>query len=403
MRFSGSGQQTGGRRVTASTAQWLVDGSVPSRGRRAWAWARRSVAGIGLPVSPERGERRESSSASPAASACPGPDGSAARRGLSGVFWRLCLPMRRRADGSRGSALIRGTGTGGRAGALARSGRRAVAGLLLLSFAGLGFSGLLAAPAFADVLVSNIGESGNDFGSLSDFDQAQAFTTGDNTSGYTVTSVEFSLSGSRSGGNSVLSVSIYSNSSGAPGSSLGTLGTVTAGTPIWMYSTATGIDLDASSTYFVVIDVTGSTERNVANTGSDDENSTFGWTISNDSLYRSKDSKRLVDELRAVQESAHQRRGEEFSLGRRDTERSGAEGRLGRQRDHSEPVDVRLHDEVLHRGRGERCRPNHRRADVGQQRDVRVSGRVGYGAHGRGHGRDRLPGGAGRGARTRSR
>ena len=47
----------GGRSRTASTAQWLVDGSVPSRGRQAWAWARRSVAGIGLPVSPEADSR----------------------------------------------------------------------------------------------------------------------------------------------------------------------------------------------------------------------------------------------------------------------------------------------------------------------------------------------------------
>ena len=81
MRYSGRDQQTGGRRVAASTAQWLVDGLVPAWCRRAWAWARWSVAGAGLPVSPERRERRESSSASPAASACPGPDGGAAGRG----------------------------------------------------------------------------------------------------------------------------------------------------------------------------------------------------------------------------------------------------------------------------------------------------------------------------------
>ena len=68
MRYSGRGQQTGGR--------------------RARAWARRSVAGNGLPVSPERGERRESSSALPAALVCSGPDGGAASRGLSRFFGR---------------------------------------------------------------------------------------------------------------------------------------------------------------------------------------------------------------------------------------------------------------------------------------------------------------------------
>ena len=104
----------GGRSRTASTAQWLVDGSVPSRGRRAWAWARRSVAGIGLPVSPERPERRESSSASPAASACPGPAGHAPSLGMSCVFRRPGLKMRRRADGGPASAANPGNGTGRR-------------------------------------------------------------------------------------------------------------------------------------------------------------------------------------------------------------------------------------------------------------------------------------------------
>ena len=44
----------------AFAAQWLMDGSAPAWGHRAWTCARRSVAGIGLLVS-ERRERRESS------------------------------------------------------------------------------------------------------------------------------------------------------------------------------------------------------------------------------------------------------------------------------------------------------------------------------------------------------
>ena len=44
--------QTDRRRLTAFSARWLMDGSVPARDRR--AWARRSVVGIRLPVSPER-------------------------------------------------------------------------------------------------------------------------------------------------------------------------------------------------------------------------------------------------------------------------------------------------------------------------------------------------------------
>ena len=48
------------------------------------------------------------------------------------------LPMRRRADGGRAFAAVRGTGTGGRSGTLASSGRRAAAAVLLVAFAALG-------------------------------------------------------------------------------------------------------------------------------------------------------------------------------------------------------------------------------------------------------------------------
>ena len=51
---------------------------------------------------------------------------------------RPSLPMRRRADGGRAFAAISGTGTGGRSGALASSGRRAAAAVLLVAFAALG-------------------------------------------------------------------------------------------------------------------------------------------------------------------------------------------------------------------------------------------------------------------------
>ena len=140
MRFSGRGQQTGVRKLAAFAARWLIDGSVIARGRRAWAWGRRSVAGIGLPVSPDRRERRESSSCSPVAPACAGPDGRAARRGLSGVFRRLGLPATRRTDGGVASAALSGDGTGRRdpGGLRARSlAARGLAAVLLATFAAL--------------------------------------------------------------------------------------------------------------------------------------------------------------------------------------------------------------------------------------------------------------------------
>ena len=144
MRFSRCGQQTGGRRLAAFAARWLVNGSVPTWGRRARAWARRSVAGIGLPVSPDRRERRESSSASPPAFACPGPEGGAAGRGVSGVFRCPGLPIGRRADGGVASAALPGNATGRRDPGRLRARSLAAHGLAAVLLAA--FAALLALP-----------------------------------------------------------------------------------------------------------------------------------------------------------------------------------------------------------------------------------------------------------------
>ena len=289
MRFSGRGQQTGGRRLAALAAGWLVDGSIPARGRREWACARRSVAGIRLPVSPERGERRESSSSSPSAFACAGQDGGAVGRGLPGFLWRLRLPMSRRADGSRASTLIRGTGTGGRAGALARSRRCVAAGLLLA------FATLLALPLQAqaqNVLISNLGQTDGNVGSLVSFDQAQAFTTGDNFGGYALTSVEIQTTGTPT--LNALRVSIRADSSGSPGAtSLGTLknpASVASDGIAAFTASGAGIDLEKETTYFVVVDVTTGTSGNIQNTSSDaeDAGAAANWSIGNASVFRNK-------------------------------------------------------------------------------------------------------------------
>ena len=289
MRFSGRGQQTGGRRLAALAARWLVDGSIPARGRREWACARRSVAGIRLPVSPERGERRESSSSSPSAFACAGQDGGAVGRGLPGFLWRLRLPMSRRADGSRASTLIRGTGTGGRAGALARSRRCVAAGLLLA------FTTLLALPLQAqaqNVLISNLGQTDGNVGSLVSFDQAQAFTTGDNVGGYALTSVEIQTTGTPT--LNTLRVSIRADSSGSPGTtSLGTLknpASVASDGIAAFTASGAGIDLEKETTYFVVVDVTTGTSGNIQNTSSDaeDAGAAANWSIGNASVFRNK-------------------------------------------------------------------------------------------------------------------
>ena len=163
--------------------------------------------------------------------------------------------MSRRADGSRASTLIRGTGTGGRAGALARSRRCVAAGLLLA------FATLLALPLQAqaqNVLISNLGQTDGNVGSLVSFDQAQAFTTGDNFGGYALTSVEIQTTGTPT--LNALRVSIRADSSGSPGAtSLGTLknpASVASDGIAAFTASGAGIDLEKETTYFVVVDVT---------------------------------------------------------------------------------------------------------------------------------------------------
>ena len=287
MRFGRLEEQMDVRRLTVFVARWLMDGSVPARGRREWAWARRSVAAIRLPVSPKPIERREFSSDTAAALSCPGPDGGAAGSGFSGLFRHPGLPMRRRANGGRASAAISGTG----ARALARSGRCKWAGLLVA------FAGLLALPlqAQAKILVSNVGQVNSGFSSLINDDVAQAFTTGSNSAGYTLKSVEIDI-GTFNENATAFTVSVHSNSSGAPGASLGTLSNPASLSRDGVYAfTTRGIALAASTTYFVVIDrvsaISGA-QLNINDTDSDaqDSGKAPGWSIGDGSLYRAWNS-----------------------------------------------------------------------------------------------------------------
>ena len=136
--------RTGGRRLAALAVRWLVAGSVPAR------------------------------------FACPGQDGGAAGRGLSGVFRRLRVPTMRRAGAGRASAAI--PGTGGRAGAPAHSWRYAAAAVLLA------FAALLALPLQAEAqtaYVSNTGQSDSPVAvnTNASISQAQGFTTGSQSGG----------------------------------------------------------------------------------------------------------------------------------------------------------------------------------------------------------------------------
>ena len=101
------------------------------------------------------GAASSAGSASPAASACRGPDGGAAGRGLSGVFRRPGLPMGRRADGCPASAANPGNATGRRDPGRLRVRSLAARGLAAVLLAA--FAALLALPlqAQAQTIVPN--------------------------------------------------------------------------------------------------------------------------------------------------------------------------------------------------------------------------------------------------------
>ena len=168
----------------------------------------------------------------------------------------------------------------------ARAARRVFLALAVLCFTGAG--GL----AHADVLVSNLGQIDGSEGSLGLFDQAQAFTTGSHSAGYTLTSVEIDFRNVFAS-NAAYAVSIRSNTNSArPGSSLGTLtspATLAAGVNEF---TTSGIVLAANTTYFVLVDSSSTFVNTLQNTWTNAEDSTSasGWSIANGSLFRSKGS-----------------------------------------------------------------------------------------------------------------
>ena len=140
------------------------------------------------------------------------------------------------------------------------------------------------------LLVGNTGED-EDIAGSSSSDFAQAFTTGPNSNGYELTSVEILLGDIHGGGTITSDVSININNAGAPGTSLGSLtGTALTAESLNEFTT-TGIGLDASTTYFVVV-APSANGASPSATLSPDENSgsADGWTLADDGLQRTRNS-----------------------------------------------------------------------------------------------------------------
>ena len=115
---------------------------------------------------------------------------------------------------------------------------------------------------------------------------AQTFTTGGNTTGYTLSSVDARLK--KIGSNATVQVSIYNTTGGVPGSSLHTLtnpASVTADA-VNTFTAASGATLDANTTYAVVIEETSggttlahSVELPVSDSDDEDAGGATGWSI----------------------------------------------------------------------------------------------------------------------------
>ena len=244
--------RTGGRRLAALAVRWLVAGSVPAR------------------------------------FACPGQDGGAAGRGLSGVFRRLRVPTMRRAGAGRASAAI--PGTGGRAGAPAHSWRYAAAAVLLA------FAALLALPLQAEAqtaYVSNTGQSDSPVAvnTNASISQAQGFTTGSQSGGYPLSSVGLKFSaGAPNAANLV--VAIYSAATGGgPDTVEYTLlnpSTLAIDGTEQLFSAPANATLSAGTTYYVVTSSGGGNTYGAHGTSQNGEDSgvSTGWSIENTRYFK---------------------------------------------------------------------------------------------------------------------
>ncbi len=154
------------------------------------------------------------------------------------------------------------------------------------------FSPFAAAPAAAAVLVSNVGQTaGGNNGSFFS-SHAQAFTTGSNTGGYTLTSIEVHLHGTYTAQELAgLTAELWSASGGNPSMKVADLTTPSSlSGGIATYTAPSSTTLTASTAYFVVLysPSAGFGDR-PSTTTSDNEDSgaATGWSIADTSLVAS--------------------------------------------------------------------------------------------------------------------
>ena len=136
-------------------------------------------------------------------------------------------------------------------------------------------------------LVSNVGQATDGTSTMSN-DRAQAFTTGSSSNGYKLTGVDvpFGIFPDTS----AYEVKVYSSGSNSrPDSVLGTLTfSASQGTTASWVASGHGIDLAASTTYFVTFEPTQQGPGTITrtNSGSEDSGAAAGWILANGSLWK---------------------------------------------------------------------------------------------------------------------
>ena len=136
----------------------------------------------------------------------------------------------------------------------------------------------------APVYVSNLGKSDNGRTSSDFRNHAQAFTTGGNSLGYPVASIEVDLDSPP--GNATLTVEIWDDDgSGNPGNRIFTLSNpANVATGIVRFTALADTRLDANTKYWVHLNYNGNTKPRWGKTYADGEDSGAysGWSIAND-------------------------------------------------------------------------------------------------------------------------
>ena len=155
--------------------------------------------------------------------------------------------------------------------------------LLPLVFALLAALAPAAADAQTSELVSNRGQTNGSAAGVGGAGvwRAQAFTTGNNFSGYTLSSVDVEVV---TGGNN-LSVSINAVNNGLPGSVVHSLTAPAAGTGVKTFTAQSGATLAAGTTYFVVAQGGSSTLRTTSS-NAEDSGKASGWSIANTGIWQ---------------------------------------------------------------------------------------------------------------------